>query len=155
VSKENAAMIAPYANAGVGIALTGGAGASKYLSLPKLQLVEGSQEALPVITNIPKLLPPKFYRFPNVVKKFAKHSEDWTSIGGVEAYYKRALDLADRKLGGDILGFTSRDGWMFRMNAKTGEFLTMNPNGEITTFYRRLSNHLQYWSEQIAKYGIQ
>jgi hypothetical protein len=65
------------------------------------------------------------------------------------------LDLANSSIGSDILGFTSRDGWMFRMNAKTSEFLTMKPNGEIETFFRRLSDSSKYWAEQIAKYGQQ
>jgi hypothetical protein len=56
VSRENAAMIAPYANAGVGIALTGGAGAAKAsITIAKTSSTV-SEVSEPVIVNIPKLL---------------------------------------------------------------------------------------------------
>jgi len=94
-----------------------------------------------------------YSRFPNALKKFEKHAADFTSISDVDVYYKRAVSLADSGIGGNILGFTSKDGWIFRMNSNTGEFLTINPSGEITTFYRRLSDPLEYWAEQVNKYG--
>ena len=56
VSKENAAMIAPYANAGVGIALTGGAGAAKASITIAKTSTTASEISEPVIVNIPKLL---------------------------------------------------------------------------------------------------
>ena len=94
-----------------------------------------------------------FPAVPNAAKKFAKHAKEFTSMSDVNVYYKRAAALADSKVGGDILGFTNRDGWVFKMNSKTGEFLTIKPGGQITTFYRRLEEPLNYWAEQIAKHG--
>jgi len=99
-----------------------------------------------------RLLPQAYSRFPRIATKFAEHGGDWTSAG-IDAFYKRAISLADTKIGGNILGFTSKEGWVFRMNSRTGEFLTMKPNGEIATFFRRLSDPAKYWAEQVGEYG--
>lgn len=61
--------------------------------------------------------------------------------------------MADSEIGGNILGFVSKEGTAFRMNIKTGEFLTIRPTGEISTFFRRMQESLQYWAEQLQKYG--
>ena len=65
-----------------------------------------------------------------------------------------AVALAAHKVGGDILGFTSKNRFKFRMNAKTREFLTIKPTGEVQTFYRRINEPMKYWPNQIKKYGI-
>jgi hypothetical protein len=91
--------------------------------------------------------------FPNAVKKFTKHAGEFTSISDVNAYVKRATNLLNSNTGGNILGFTSKEGWVFRMNSRTGEFLTRNPAGEITTFFRRMDDPIAYWAAQIENYG--
>jgi len=115
-----------------------------------VKLVEGATE---IVKGTDKLLPGAYGRFPRIATKFAEHGSEWTSAG-IDAYYKRAVLLADSKVGGDILGFTGKGGWIFKMNSKTGEFLTIRPNGKITTFFRRLSNPVEYWAEQIRKHGL-
>jgi len=94
----------------------------------------------------------QYSRFPRIATKFAEHGKEWTSTG-IEAYYKRAISLADNKVGGNVLGFTSKEGWVFRMNSRTGEFLTVRPDGTIATFFRRVSDPAKYWAEQMRKYG--
>jgi hypothetical protein len=96
----------------------------------------------------------KYTKFPNASRKYGKHKDDFPGLSETE-YYNRAISLANSKIGGNILGFTSKGGWTFRMNIETGEFLTINPAGEITTFYRRLIDPAKYWAEQIEKYGKQ
>ncbi len=47
---------------------------------------------------------------------------------------------------------TSRQGWTFRFNSQTGEFLTMHPRGYIETFFRPKQG-LNYYLKQLQRYG--
>ncbi|UGU17896.1 hypothetical protein LS482_08445 [Sinomicrobium kalidii] len=69
-----------------------------------------------------------------------------------QAFYKRAINLADSPVGGHIRGFTSKQGWTFRFNSRTGEFLTTHPNGHIETFFRPKQG-LDYYLKQVQLYG--
>ncbi len=71
-----------------------------------------------------------------------------------QAYYNRAVSLADAKMGGDILGFTSEAGTTFKLNQKTGEFIVINPEGKISSFYRRKEDPVKYLETQKEKYGV-
>ena len=77
--------------------------------------------------------------------------EKWGSISK-EAFYKRAVNLADSPVGGHVRGFTSKQGWSFRFNSRTGEFLTTHPNGHIETFFRPKQG-LDYYLKQVQLYG--
>ncbi|WP_439415072.1 hypothetical protein [Larkinella sp. GY13] len=68
------------------------------------------------------------------------------------AYYNRAVKLAESQVGGKIMGFTSKQGWTFRFNKVTGEFLTTHPNGHIETFFRPKSG-IDYFLKQVKQYG--
>jgi RHS repeat-associated protein len=93
-------------------------------------------------------------RFPNLAKKFGKHADEWSEWGSIsqKAYYNRAVKLADGSVGGHIHGFTSKQGWNFRFNSKTGEFLTTHPQGHIETFFRP-TNGMDYYLKQLMLYG--
>jgi hypothetical protein len=69
-----------------------------------------------------------------------------------EAFFSRAVKLADSSVGGHIHGFTSKQGWIFRFNSKTGEFLTTHPQGHIETFFRP-TNGMDYYLKQVQMYG--
>jgi pyocin large subunit-like protein len=56
------------------------------------------------------------------------------------------------KIGGNIEGFTSKDGWVFRYNKLTNEFATAKPDGIIETLFKP-KNGYEYWLEQIKLYG--
>lgn len=93
-------------------------------------------------------------RFPNLVKKFGKHAKEWSQWGSIskEAFYKRAVNLADSPIGGSIKGFTSKQGWVFKFNSQTGEFLTIHPKGHIETFFRPTKG-MDYYLKQLQTYG--
>ena len=93
-------------------------------------------------------------RFPKLAKKFSKHSKEWSKWGSMsqEAFYKRAVNLADSPVGGHVKGFTSKNGWSFRFNTKTGELLTIHPSGYIETFFRP-EQGLDYYLKQVQLYG--
>ena len=93
-------------------------------------------------------------RFPNFAKKFTKHSGEWSQWGSISknAFYNRAVKLADSPVGGSIRGFTSKQGYSFRFNSRTGEFLTTKPSGTIETFFRPKQG-LDYYLKQVQLYG--
>lgn len=93
-------------------------------------------------------------KFPRVDYKFGKHAGDWFQWGSISkpAYYNRAVRLSESPIGGKIMGFTSPQGWNFRFNSATGEFLTTHPTGYIETFYRPTGG-MNYYLNQISKYG--
>ena len=96
-------------------------------------------------------------RFPRLDSKFAKHAiknAEWSQWGSISksAYYNRAVNLAESQVGGKIMGFTSKQGWTFRFNKATGEFLTTHPNGYIETFFRPKGG-LDYYLKQLQLYG--
>ncbi|MVT07966.1 DUF6443 domain-containing protein [Chitinophaga tropicalis] len=93
-------------------------------------------------------------RFPRLDYKFGRHADEWSQWGSISkaAYYSRAIRLAESEVGGNIMGFTSKKGWIFRFNSATEEFLTVHPSGYIETFFRP-EEGLKYFLNQIRKYG--
>ncbi len=54
----------------------------------------------------------------------------------MEEYLKKAKELINSPIGGDIEGFVSKNGYTFRYNKTTNEFATAKPSGIIETLYR-------------------
>jgi len=82
---------------------------------------------------------------------FEKHSKEWGAITEI-AYEKRAKQLLNSEIGGNIQGFTSKSGYKFRYNVKTNELATMKPDKTIETLFRPKKGQ-EYWIKQIEKYG--
>lgn len=101
-----------------------------------------------------KSLPDAFSRFSKFSRHFLKHSKDWSQWGSISkvAYYNRAIKLADSNIGGKIVGFASKQGWTFKYNRATGEFLTIHPKGYIETFFRPKAG-MDYYLKQLQLYG--
>ncbi|MDC3958223.1 hypothetical protein KEG38_30470 [Polyangium jinanense] len=89
-------------------------------------------------------------------KHFDKHKHEW-GAGNItkEGYAKRARNLlnSDPVPGGDVLGFTPREGTRFRYNVRTNEFATGKPDGTIETLFRPEVDGMAYWKAQVEKYG--
>lgn len=107
-------------------------------------------------TNTAKALPNPYSRFYRFETKYASHAKTFGTSGTMNrsAYYNRAVRLADSQIGGDILGFTSEGNTTFKLNKKTGEFIVINPDGKISSFYRRVTDPVKYLEEQKLKYGV-
>lgn len=101
-----------------------------------------------------KSLPDAFSRFSKFSRHFLKHSKDWSQWGSISkvAYYNRAVKLADASIGGKVVGFVSKQGWTFKYNKTTGEFLTTHPKGYIETFFRPKAG-MDYYLKQLQLYG--
>ncbi len=82
---------------------------------------------------------------------FSKHRSEFDNIDK-RMYNRKARDLLNSLVGNSIEGFTSKAGWRFRYNKTTNEFAICDPDGTIVTYFRP-NNGLNYWKEQIRKYG--
>lgn len=94
-------------------------------------------------------------RFPKLEKHYDKHvtkKAEWNPPLTREEYYGRAKELAQSPVGGDIEGFTSKEGYVFRYNKDTNEFLTMKPDGTIETLYKPERGY-EYYLDQVEKHG--
>ncbi|WP_232035683.1 hypothetical protein [Methylomusa anaerophila] len=79
------------------------------------------------------------------------HLQEFGNITQAQ-YVQKARDLLNSKVGGEVQGFTNNLGWTFRYNATTNEFAIGSPQGTISTMMRP-TNGIQYWLEQVEKYG--
>jgi pyocin large subunit-like protein len=59
--------------------------------------------------------------------------------------------LLNAKASGNIKEFVSGDGWLFKYNSATNEFVLLSDKGTISTFFKPVGG-LTYWLEQISKY---
>jgi pyocin large subunit-like protein len=83
---------------------------------------------------------------------FLKHSAEWEGKLTELDYLNKARSLLTSKVGGNILGFTSKEGTIFRYNKVLNEFATMKSNGVIETLLKP-ERGLKYYLDQVAKYG--
>ncbi|WP_051051466.1 polymorphic toxin-type HINT domain-containing protein [Paenibacillus sonchi] len=89
---------------------------------------------------------------------FTKHvvkKQEWADLGyslTKEGYFNRAKNLLNSSIGGDVRGFTSKNGYVFRYNSKTNEFATAKPDGTIETLFRP-KDGMKYWEDQVKMYG--
>lgn len=130
----------------------GGYGSAK--SIGKVKLINTTANTSTQTAEVVKQLPIGTSKFPRYNYKFGKHAVEWSQWGSISktAYYNRAIRLAESQIGGKILGFTSKEGTIFRFNNATGEFVTKNPNGYIETFFRPTEG-LTYYLKQVKLYG--
>ena len=87
-----------------------------------------------------------------LVEHFNKHASEWGNrLLNPQQYLKAANDLLHRA-GYKIFQVTSPQGWLFKYVALRNEFILLNPDGTISTFYKPVEG-IAYWYEQVRKYG--
>lgn len=88
--------------------------------------------------------------------KLTKHIKDHLDRDyprlSVDEYVSKARDLLNSSVGGDIEGFTSENGYVFRYNNAENDFATGKPDGTIETLFKPNKRRI-YWERQIEKYG--
>lgn len=123
-----------------------------------ISMTMGGAEQVRVPKSGPKLLPPpkwsaSGFNPAKLERHFNKHKGDWGgNMPSASAYQARAKKLLNSDVGGDVKGFTSKDGWVFRYNSRTNEFTTAKPDGTIETLFRP-GRGGDYWTDQVTKYG--
>ena len=76
-----------------------------------------------------------FHSARELTEHYAKHSAEFGNISKRE-YLERAQLLRDRPAGGAILEQVRADGVITRFDRATGDFLAVNPDGVIRTYFR-------------------
>ena len=118
---------------------------------PQLRRIPARESA-----NFSVSVPPKPWIAKNfdptyLMKHVQDHIADYPGFS-VEDYQNHARELLNSAVGGDIEGFTSEAGTVFRYNKATNDFATARPNGVIQTLYKP-TRERQYWLDQIEKYS--
>jgi hypothetical protein len=132
------------------------AGVGKYVAKGVRALVS-AKKASKVCNAIRALPSPKWkatsFASDKLDKHFAKHAKEW-GAGNITktSYLKRARSLLNSNVCGDIKGLTTKEGWVFRYNARTNEFATAKSDGTIETLFRP-NRGMDYWNEQVRIYG--
>lgn len=90
-----------------------------------------------------------------LVGHFNKHvinRAEWGTKGiTIDQYLNKARSLLNSQVKGDIDGFVSKEGWVFRYNTRTNELATAKPDGTIETLFRP-KDGINYWNDQVLKY---
>ncbi|GHU49907.1 hypothetical protein FACS1894200_09060 [Spirochaetia bacterium] len=71
-----------------------------------------------------------------------------------EQYENKAIKLLNSKVEGNVLGFTSDSGRVYRYDKEKREFGIVEPNGEIACFFRPGNNKregMKYWENQVEQ----
>ena len=82
---------------------------------------------------------------------FNKHAHEWgNKFKNAKQYLNAARNLL-KSSGKGIYEFTSRDGWFFKYNSNTNEFVCVSNKGTISSFFKPIEK-IAYWYEQVRKY---
>lgn len=104
--------------------------------LPAGAAVETTTVAPPAAGEARITRPNLGFRSPrDLTEHYAKHAAEFGNISKRE-YLQRAQILRDRPAGGDILEQVRTDGVITRFDRATGDFLAVNPDGVIRTYFR-------------------
>ena len=76
-----------------------------------------------------------FHSARDLTEHYVKHAAEFGNISKRE-YLERAQFLRDRPAGGDILEQVRADGVITRFDRASGDFLAVNPDGVIRTYFR-------------------
>lgn len=88
---------------------------------------------------------------PGKLQKHSKHLNEYDNIS-LEEYRDMAVKLLESPIGGNIEGFTTKDGYVLRYDIKSNDFASAKPNGVIETMFKPKRGKI-YWKKQIDKYG--
>jgi len=107
-----------------------------------------------IITPIQKGVKPESRPFESVKKlhkHFLKHGSDFGFFDdndeNMRLYEKLALEFANKEKKDTIDEFFNKNGFFFRYDSSTNDFLTMKPNGIIETYFKP-KDGLKYWEKQ-------
>jgi pyocin large subunit-like protein len=75
---------------------------------------------------------------------YAKHKDEFGDKITIVGYNTKAKNLLNSKIGGDVKGFTSDTGRVYRYNKKNNEFAICESNGMIAAFFKP-SDKIKYW----------
>ena len=82
---------------------------------------------------------------------FRKHAKEWGSKYRSQNQYLNGARKLLNSSGKNIHEFTSRNGWYFKYNSKTNEFICVSDKGTISSYFRPREG-IRYWRSQVKKY---
>ena len=82
---------------------------------------------------------------------FRKHAKEWGSKYRSQNQYLNGARKLLNSSGKSIHEFTSKNGWYFKYNSKTNEFICVSDKGTISSYFRPREG-IRYWRSQVKKY---
>lgn len=70
-----------------------------------------------------------------LVEHYQKHGSEFGTIT-MQEYLRRAQELRDRSVGGDVLEIVRADHVITRFERSSGSFIAFNPDGVIRTYFK-------------------
>lgn len=70
-----------------------------------------------------------------LVEHYQKHGSEFGTIT-MQEYLRRAQELRDRSVGGDVLEIVRADHVITRFERSSGSFIAFNPEGTIRTYFK-------------------
>lgn len=83
------------------------------------------------------------------IDHYRKHGREFGSIT-MEQYVRKAQGLRDRPAGGPVLESVRSDGVVTRFDRGSGDFIAVNPDGTIRTFFRPADGEA-YFQRQLRR----
>lgn len=80
---------------------------------------------------------------------YEKHNEEF-GVLSVSKYLRRANELADRPLSGDVVSLERSDGSISKYCFSPNEFVVVNSDGTIRTFFKPESGE-EYWNYELER----
>jgi pyocin large subunit-like protein len=82
---------------------------------------------------------------------FERHGNEYEAKTESE-YENLAIEFREKPLDETTRSFISNDGYRFKYDESSNDFLITKPDGEIVTLYKP-TDGLAYWERQVLKYG--
>jgi pyocin large subunit-like protein len=82
---------------------------------------------------------------------FDRHGKEY-GVKTASEYENLAKEFRDRPNTATTREFTSKDGFRFKYEESSNDFLITKPSGEIVTLYKPTGG-LAYWERQVLIYG--
>lgn len=122
------------------------------------RIASSGYKPVKVITPIQKGVKQEPRPFESIKKLHKHYLKHGTYFGffddndeNMRLYEKLAIEFAKKEKTDTIEEFFNKNGFFFRYDSSTNEFLTMKPNGIIETYYKP-DKGVEYWEEQKKKW---
>jgi len=94
----------------------------------------------------------QFQNAQHLSKHFSDHAAEWgEKFKNSQQYLDAARRLLNTKAGGKIHEFIGKQGWFFKYNSATNEFVLVSNKGTLSTFFKPREG-IAYWYDQIRKH---
>lgn len=123
---------------------------NELLILEKIEIENQSSDVEYDILSDKKWLNATFHTQKKFDRHIRKHLEEYPGYSSQD-YLNRARELLAANMSEQIEGFVDNDGFVYKYDKITDDFVVGHPGGSISTLYKPIEKY-KYWQEERAKY---